>query len=160
MPITLDEAIERYKVGIEYLKSTGFDLYMFEVFASVVFKPGSFFEDSSEILPQPYKHKAGTVSLEFMKRYNVTTEVDLHRMARICSIILTNFNGPKDQDDPKNHRERLRNRFSTESNKEECEVHMVQAFLILDRIMGLEKALPIQDLYEVVRVLGSVFSFW
>ena len=74
------------------------------------------------------------MNIEFMERYNITTEVDLERLVRMCSIILTNFTGPDKDESPKKHFQRLVDRLKEEPGNAEREVAMVQVFLILDQV--------------------------
>ncbi|MGY5854489.1 MAG: hypothetical protein RTU92_13055, partial [Candidatus Thorarchaeota archaeon] len=72
MTLTLDEAMVKYKPGIDYLKSTGLDLIVVTDLFRTVFQPGSMYESESEILTKPFSKPAGTMSIEFMERFSVT----------------------------------------------------------------------------------------
>ncbi|MFW9919607.1 MAG: hypothetical protein ACFFED_08410 [Candidatus Thorarchaeota archaeon] len=136
-----------YAEGIAYLQRMSLDLYMPTPFGGMTFKPGSFFEDTEkEKVPKPAKIGQGLLSSRFMDRFNISTEVDLNRMVRAVSIILTNFSGPRDQDSPRIHQNRLKAFIAGDQSK--CKVEVVQAFFCIEKILNLEGLLSLDDYFD------------
>ncbi|MGY5876108.1 MAG: hypothetical protein RTU30_10205 [Candidatus Thorarchaeota archaeon] len=160
MTLTLDEAMEKYKPGIDYLKSTGLDLIVVTDLFRTVFQPGSMYESEKEILAKPFTSRDYTMSIEFMERFSVTTEVDLERLVRMASIILTNFSGPDTEEAPKKHFQRLVERLKQEPGNMEREVTMVQSFLIVDRVFEFGKPLRVSVYTDAVRTLAQHYRIW
>ena len=118
---------EEYAEGIAYLQKTSLDLYMPNPLGGMTFKQGSFFESvEKETLPRPTAIGPGRLSIVFMERFGISTEVDLNRLVRAVSIILTNFTGPRDQDSPRNHQNRLNEFIAGDSDK--CGKEVIRAF--------------------------------
>ena len=155
MTLTLDDAMKKYKPGIDYLKSTGLDLLLVTQFIRTVMQPGSLYESESEILAKPFTTSKGSMSIEFMERYSISTEVDLERLVRMASIILTNFTGPDEEESPKKHFQRLVTRLKEETGNMEREVAMVQVFLILDRVFEFGKSLRVSVLTARAFSIGA-----
>lgn len=147
MKLDLEEAFEKYKAGIEYLKKTGLVIIMHSLLGRMVFEPGSLFEDKEkETLPRPAAFSAGRLSLAFMDHFNLTTEVDLGILLRACSIILTNFSGPDEEDFPKNHQNRLKERLAATGT--DCHQYLLLAFLLIEDIFEKLSALTQTDYEE------------
>jgi len=143
MPTFADE----YAEGIAYLQKTSLDLYMPNPLGGFVFKPGSYFEDADkENVPKPAKIGLGRLSVGFMDRFNISTSVDLSRIVRAVSIILTNFTGPRDQDSPRNHQNRLKEFIRGDLDK--CKKEVVRAFFGIEKILGLGDVIDYRDYTE------------
>ncbi len=143
MPTYADE----YAEGIAYLQETGLDLYIPNPIGGMVFKPGSYFEDvEKENVPKPAKIGQGRLSIVFMDRFNISTTVDLSRMVRAVSIILTSFTGPREQDSPRNHQARLKEFIHADLDK--CKREVFSAFLGIEKVLGLGDVISHRDYTE------------
>ena len=94
----MTDRTKKYKLGLEYLKKSGFDLPVIPTFARLVYKEHSYFDEKKQNLPKPYKIAGNVLSADFMNHYSIITKVDLARYLRIVAIILAHFQGPKDND--------------------------------------------------------------
>ena len=155
-----------YTTGIEYLKKTGLDLIVQLNFIRIPFKPGSYLQDKTkETLRKPYgiispSKEVFSLSVAFMDRFKISTVVDMNRMIRACSIILTNFDGPGEYDDIDYHIENLREMLSCESIDNVPKL-MLMALHIIEEIIGIKKEpLPEIDYQKAVNVLNVYFKLW
>ena len=156
-----------HEVGVSYLKKTGLNLIKWTSFGKMTFQPGSIFENKEEeTLPIPYSIKLNngvvySLNSKLRKRYQISTEVDLQRIIRICSILVTNFNGPDEEDTPRTHRERIRNWITdTPSGIDRIGFHMVMALHSLDEILGFKKHFDFGINFELVNILRVQYKLW
>ncbi|HUU78092.1 MAG TPA: hypothetical protein VMX55_07065 [candidate division Zixibacteria bacterium] len=156
-----------HKVGVEYLEKTGLDLIVWTSFGKATLQPGSAFENiEKEKLPTPYSIKLNngviyTLNENLQKRYQITTEVDLQRILRICSILVTNFQGPEEEDSPKNHREGIRQWIKDQSSGiDRIGFHMVMALHTLDEILGYKKHFDFSENFSFVNILRVLYKLW
>ncbi len=97
--------------GKEYLKKAGTNEFIIKRRKKKFFEPGSAYNNAKkEKLPKEYlTQEYGNLSLseEFIKHFQITQLVDMARLLRAISILLTNFTGPESEDFRKNHTDRL-----------------------------------------------------
>ena len=100
-----------HDIGKEYLKKAGTNEFIITRRKKKFFEPGSAYKNAKkEKLPKEFFTKEyGNLSLseEFIKHFQITQLVDMARLLRAISILLTNFNGPESEDFRKNHTDRL-----------------------------------------------------
>ena len=158
------ERQKKFKIGIEYLQQTGLNLIVQTSISKLVFKPGSIIENKEEeTLSLPYtvkKHLGGIYNLSetLRKRYQVSTEVDLQRLVRICAILITDFNGPESDDTPKVLFKSLRTFMREKSNHTGWEI--VIALQTLDNILGFRKQRKFAEYYNLAGILNTHFNLW
>lgn len=158
------ERQNKFKIGIDYLQQTGFNLIVQLSIGNLVFKPGSFFENmEKETLSLPYALKRSdgviyTLSETLRKRYQVSTEVDLQRLARICAILITDFNGPESDDTPKILLKNLRTFMREKSNRTGWEI--IIALQTLDNLLGFRKQRKFTEYFNLAGILNTHFGLW
>ena len=111
----MSDLIKKYKIGLEYLRKTGFDhitrdlgVFGVEVFK---YKPHSRFDNEKKDLPNPCQFREFVLTKKLMDHYKIKTKVDIARYLRIISIILTNFSLADEYDNFEIHRRELRRFF-------------------------------------------------
>ncbi|NHJ84581.1 MAG: hypothetical protein FK734_03915 [Asgard group archaeon] len=157
---------KKFELGMGYLEKYGLGLIFWnEQGEKLVYKTGSVFKSlEEETLPRPYRikliddDKIVELTEEFMNRFEISTKLDLQRLMRICSILLTDFSGPVEDDTPKNHLERLRVRLK-KFVKNEAE-QMVQAFLGFEAIMGYKEQLLLEDYQQAAKLMNGLYKLW
>ncbi len=158
------ERQKKFKIGIDYLQQTNLNLIVQSSMARLVFKPGSFIEDKEKetlLLPYTVKSPDGVtynLSETLRKRYQVTTEVDLQRLTRICAILITDFNGPDRDDTPKILFKNLRVFMREKSNRTGWEI--VIALQTLDNILGFRKQRKFTEYYNLACILNTHYNLW
>ncbi|HUT82624.1 MAG TPA: hypothetical protein VMZ29_15620 [Candidatus Bathyarchaeia archaeon] len=159
------ERQKRFKIGLEYLQRTGLNLFIQSSFGRLSFAPGSFFENKEkEILTKPYSVRrlgepSYTLNDEFRKRFQLTTEVDLQRLARACAILITDFNGPESDDTPEILFKRLRTYMRERSNRTGWEIKM--ALITLDdTILGNRLLKSESEYYYLAWILNVNYNLW
>lgn len=158
------ERQNKFKIGIEYLQQTGFNLTIQASVGKLVFKPGSFIENrEKETLSLPYTIKRSdgviyTLDETLRKRYQVSTEVDLQRLARICAILITDFNGPENDDTPSVLFKSLRTFMREKSNHTGWEI--IIALQTLDNLLGFRKQRKFTEYSNLAGILNTHFNLW
>jgi len=156
---------KRFKIGLEYLQRTGLNLFIQSSFGKLSFAPGSFFDNKEkETLAIPYTVKqigepSYTLNDELRKRFQLITEVDLQRLARICAILITDFNGPETDDTPEVLFKGLRAFMKEKSNRTGWEINM--ALLTLDdTILGNRLLKNNSEYYYLAWILNVNYNLW
>ncbi|MFX0096906.1 MAG: hypothetical protein ACFE7E_04015 [Candidatus Hodarchaeota archaeon] len=182
--------MKEYEKGINYLKQTGTNLMLqlpalkldskgkaildsegkpqFDPkgkpkFVSV--GPGFvFFADKPE-LSRPYKidvpdGRTFQLSPEFMDVFKIKRESDLMRILRSCSIILTNFTGPLEQDMFGTHVDRLRSWIGKGNWKKGID-GLLAALPIIEILMGSQKPqFDAKEYGDAAIILAVRFGLW
>ncbi|NPE06835.1 MAG: hypothetical protein GNW80_01015 [Asgard group archaeon] len=111
----MSDLTKKYKIGLEYLRKTGFDHIVRELGAFGVevykYKPHSRFDSEKKDLPNPCQFRDFVLTKKLMDHYQIKTKVDIARYLRIISIILSNFSLPDEYDNFDIHRRELRRYF-------------------------------------------------
>jgi len=156
---------KKYEIGMGYLEKYGIALIFWsENGEKQIFKTGAAFKDlEAETLARPYKIQlkdGSTVefSEEFMDRFDISTKLDLQRLMRICSILLTDFSGPEIEDNPKNHLERLRKKLKKYVRSEDARI--VQALYGYEAMMGYKKQIFLDDYNQAANLLNALYKIW
>ncbi|MBN1329767.1 MAG: hypothetical protein JXA54_09865 [Candidatus Heimdallarchaeota archaeon] len=158
------ERQKRFKIGIDYLQQSGLNLFIQSSFGKLVFTPGSFIENKEkEFLTKPYSiiGPSGVIyklSEELSRRYQLFTEVDLQRLVRICAILITDFNGPENEDTPEILFKRLRKYMREKSNRTGWEIGI--ALRTLDDILGYRKERTHTEYYHLSWILNIHYNLW
>ncbi len=158
------ERQNKFKIGIEYLQQTGFNLIIQSSVGKLVFKPGSFIENKEkETLSIPYTLMRSdgvtyNLSEKLRKRYQVSTEVDLKRLTRICAILITDFNGPDSDDTPKVLFTNLRTFMREKSNHTGWEI--ILALKTFDNLLGFRKQGMFVEYSNLAGILNTHFNLW
>lgn len=162
----MKETRKTHETGLKYLQKAGLNLLVVSSSGKLTFQPGSAFEDiKKETLPKPYVIKEKYTPREYKldeelrKRYSIRTEVDLYRLMRICSIIITAFNGPEEQDTPKAHVKRLRD-WIKENCFEDGVWVIYMALTSFEKQIGYRKELEIGLYFDLAHILGKFFKLW
>jgi hypothetical protein len=147
--------MSRYKIGLNYLKNSDFNIKVKSDFMILNFQKHSYFGEKKENLAIPYQLAGNKLSAEFMKHYDIITKVDLARYLRICAVILTSFQGPNENDHLDFHIFALQQTHgkSTPENEEA----IMKAMLEYDKEFGKKKKLPKEDYIAFARILNY---FW
>ncbi|MFW9923298.1 MAG: hypothetical protein ACFFDW_08450 [Candidatus Thorarchaeota archaeon] len=159
------ERLTRFKVGIAYLEKTGLNLFVnTSSFGRISFEPGSYFENKEkETLPIPFsvKSREGIIynlSEELRKRYQISTEVDLQRLVRICAILTTDFEGPVSDDTPDILFKNLRIFMKEKSNRTGWEI--TQSLITLGDILNYRKERSFSEYYHLAWILNLNYNLW
>ncbi|NHJ49605.1 MAG: hypothetical protein FK733_17580 [Asgard group archaeon] len=163
-----DNMWKKYKKGVKYLKKNGLLLRIKLPPGGetewIVANPGFALEDfDKEKLSKPFKlqtsdGKTIQLSVEFMDRLKIITGLDLQRIIRNSSIILTDFTGPKDEDTYGNHYQRLKNWKADDIKTKQTE--FVVTLFMLDSLEGSKEPLPNQHYLEAATIIGFVYKLW
>lgn len=149
---------QKYKPGLDYLKKNGLDLIVkqdFIIKSVITYQEHSYFGETKEDLPKPYKLAGNVISIDFMNHYDFITKVDLARFLRVVSIILTNFTGPKEEDHFNAHIWRLQDLCKAPSPENESLV--MEALLAYDEVLGSKKNLLKEDYIAFARILNYLW---
>ena len=84
--------------------------------------------------------------------------MDLQRIIRNSSIILTNFSGSKDEDAFGIHLERLQ-KWET-NNKSKKQQEFIGSLMMLENLQGSKDLLPTEHYTEAATILGHLFNLW
>jgi len=123
-----------------------------------------FFADKPE-LSRPYKvdypdGRSFQLSSEFMDFFKIKRESDLMRILRNCSIILTNFTGPIEQDTFGTHVDRLRSWIGKGNWKKGVD-GLLTALPIIEILMGSKKQqFDTKEYGDAAIVLALRFGLW
>ena len=111
----MSDLTKKYKIGLEYLRKTGFDHIVRELGAFGVevykYKPHSRFDSEKKDLPNPCQFRDFVLTKKLMDHYQIKTKVDIARYLRIISIILSNFSLPDEYDNFDIHRRQVKNQL-------------------------------------------------
>ncbi|GAI83039.1 unnamed protein product [marine sediment metagenome] len=157
---------KKYKVGLEYLKKTGFDHIVIEVgvFGTEVYKykPHSRFDNEKKDLPNPCQFRDFVLTKKLMDHYKIKTKVDIARYLRIISIILTNFSLPDEYDYFEIHRKRLRVHLQKETFKEKQNKRLAvrEALSAYDEAFSSSITLPLKDYEDFTEILNLFYSIY
>lgn len=150
--------------GITYLKKAGTDVIAIVGGIKMVFSPGSAYDDiKKEKLPEKFLieglKKEYRFSDGFKKHFKVTHHVDMERLLRACSILLTNFEGPESDDNMKNHHQRLFFHFSMDTATLSIG-NMGKALATFGEILKIKKKpkLISKDYEDAARIIGHYFK--
>ncbi|HUT81906.1 MAG TPA: hypothetical protein VMZ29_11940 [Candidatus Bathyarchaeia archaeon] len=157
---------KKFELGMSYLEKHGLGLiYWTQDGEKLVFKSGAAFKSlEEETLSKPYKikltedNKIVELTEEFMNRFEISTKLDLQRLMRICSILLTDFSGPIEEDTPKNHLERLKNRLKKYVKNENEQ--LIQGFLGFEAIMGYKEQIALEDYNQAAKLMNGLYKLW
>ena len=130
---------------------------------TMVMSPGSAYDDlKKEKLPEkfsiPFYSYEASFSKNFIEQFKVTHRIDLDRLLRALSILLTGFVGPITEDYPKNHHKRffryfmLKDRFTAEEE-------ILQALITFGKIYGADLSnLRMGDWVDASRIVNKFYS--
>jgi hypothetical protein len=152
---------QKYKPGLDYLKKSGLDLVVeqdFVIKSIFTFKEHTYFGETKENLPKPYKVSNNVLSTKFMEHYDFITKVDLARFLRVVSVILTKFTGPKENDHFDNHIYRLQDLFKKQSPENEALV--MEALQAYNEVLGSKKSFPKEDYISFARILDHLWNIF
>ena len=154
-----------FEIGKKYLKKAGTNLVLTNQGMKVVMEPGSAYEDVvKEKLPEKFfiegLNKEISLSKDFIKEYQLTHRVDLDRLMRGCSILITKFNGPESDDHPKIHHKRLFEHFMiTQGILAEGETSA--AIMEFGKVRKLKlKKIKNEDYIVAAQILGDFYKIW
>lgn len=152
--------------GKAYLKKAGTDVFAIVGGVKMVFSPGSAYEDiNKEKLPEKYTidglKKEYSFSKAFKKHFKVTHHVDMERLLRASSILITNFEGPESEDNMKKHLERLFFHFSVQTGTI-CVQNVSDALMAFGEILKIKKRpeITLQEYDDAARIIGHYFKLW
>ncbi|MHA1211736.1 MAG: hypothetical protein ACTSSH_04665 [Candidatus Heimdallarchaeota archaeon] len=155
-----------YDKGREYLKKNGTDVIKMAGRRKLVFQPGSAYTKvKKERLPEKFflenLKKEVSFTQDFIKLYNMTTRVDLDRLLRACSILITGFDGPISDDYPKKHHERLFKHLMIREGIL-CESDIHGALVEFGRIIGIpdDQILEMRDYTTASKIIGGFYALW
>jgi hypothetical protein len=157
---------ENFAKGRKYLEKVGTDVIAIAMGMKMVMKPGSAYEDvKKERLPAkfivPPLNNEMSFSKNFVKEFKVTHEVDLERLLRGCSILITGFEGPEKDDNMKNHHRRLGGHFVFYPSPIEAAEDMTAAMKLFGEIAGVNKKKIDENEYAIAAdIVNSVYKIW
>jgi len=159
---------KEYKKGVNYLKKNGLMVFIKMPPGGktewLQASPGLIMQDKvKETLQVPMAMNASAgkvfqISKEFMERFKLITELDLHRIIRNCSIILTNFSGPRNEDIVSNHLDRLQ-KWKAEDKKLK-QTEFVGSLIMLENLHESKDLLPNNHYKEAATIIGYMFKLW
>lgn len=155
-----------HEKGKAYLKKAGTNVIQIAGGIKLVFSPGSAYEDiSKEKLPETFYVKEleeeFIFSDWFKKQYQMTHQVDMERLLRACSILITEFSGPETEDNMRNHHKRLAMHFMMKSG-ENCEKEVHAALVTFGEVLNIKEGpeVTIDDYIDAAIILGFYFKLW
>jgi len=157
---------KKYKIGLEYLRKTGFDHIVFEIgpFGSEVyrFKPHSRFDCEKADLPNPCRFGEIDLTKKMMDHYQIKTKVDIARYLRIISIILTHFSLPDEYDNFAIHRRELRRHFQDDYYKTDLLKRSAirEALVAYDEAFSSPGIIPVWDYDSFANLLNRFYNIF
>ncbi|MBK5113083.1 MAG: hypothetical protein KGD59_07965 [Candidatus Heimdallarchaeota archaeon] len=157
---------KKYKIGLEYLRKTGFDHIVRElgVFGVEVFKykPHSRFDSEKKDLPNPCKFRDFVLTKKLMDHYKIKTKVDIARYLRIISIILTNFSLSDEYDNFDIHRRELRRYFQNNNYQSIASKKSAirEALMAYDEAFSSRISIPESDYNDFADVLNLFYNIY
>lgn len=151
--------------GINYIKKAGTNVVLNTGGIKMVMQPGSAYDDiKKEKLPESFFIDdigiAVSFSKNFIKEYKVTHKVDLDRLMRACSILLTQFEGPETEDTPKKLHEKLFFALSAYQNYE-AEQALIAALKTFGDILQVKhKKISEIDYLNAIRIINQIYKFY
>lgn len=125
--------------------------------------------EPKDTLSRPHKLKTQDgdeiqLSTEFMDRFELSTQMDLNRMIRNSSIILTNFTGPLEKDNFKIHHNRLKKWIRENARKDVPEYQglpdLIIALMILNRLLPPKGNLSTEEYFYAGCILGAYYKLF
>lgn len=157
---------KKYKIGLEYLRKTGFDHIVFEIgpFGSEVYKykPHSRFDSEKKDLPNPCQFGEIVLTKKMMDHYQIKTKVDIARYLRIISIILTHFSLPDEYDNFDIHRRELRRHFQDDfyKNVQRKQSAIREALVAYDEAFSSPGIIPVFDYDSFADLLDRFYNIY
>ncbi|NHJ49608.1 MAG: hypothetical protein FK733_17595 [Asgard group archaeon] len=152
------EECKKYLHGLTYLASKGFELTLKE--DGKILNSKDHHKEIQSILggpqgplPKPYKSEWSTLSKDFMEHYKIETIVDIAKLMRIVSIILTNCTGEKDLFN--NHHKRLIKFFDYQFGFNPSIV--MDALIAYDEVYSTRKSFPKSEYIDFAVTLDYLF---
>ena len=162
----MSDLTKKYKIGLEYLRKTGFDHIVREqgVFCVEVFKykPHSRFDSEKKDLPNPCQFRDFVLTKKLMDHYQIKTKVDIARYLRIISIIITNFSLPDEYDNFEIHRRELRRHFQDDYYKTDLlkRAAVREALVAYDEAFSSPGIIPVWDYDSFADLLNSFYNIF
>lgn len=104
------------------------------------------------------------LTTEFMDRFELSTQMDLNRMIRNSSIILTNFTGPLEKDNFKLHHDRLKKWIRENARKDVPEYQglpdLIISLMILNSLMPAKGNLSTEEFFYAGCILGAYYKLF
>lgn len=157
------EEFKNYIRGLTYLGRTGFEFTIYldgkalntkDHKTAIQFSFGGPQKD----LPMPVVFGGSTLLKPFMTHYKIITTVDIAKLMRVVSIILTNFNGPVKDDHFHNHRDRLQQFFFNQEPFDESVV--MEALVAYDYVFGKQISISKSEYIAFARTLNYFFNLF
>jgi len=155
-----------HEKGKAYLKKAGTDVMQIAGGFKLVFSPGSAYEDiNKEKLPEKFfiaeLNKEYSFSESFKKHFKVTHKVDIERLLRACSILITEFTGPETEDYMRNHHKRLNMHIIMKSGNT-CVDEFRAALVTFGEVLNIKgrPKITLDDYLDAARILGDYFKLW
>ncbi|NHJ48993.1 MAG: hypothetical protein FK733_14500 [Asgard group archaeon] len=152
--------------GKAYLKKAGTDVIAIAGGIKMVFSPGSaYININKEKLPEKFNieslGKEFSFSKSFIKHYQVTHQVDMERLLRACSILITNFTGPESDDIMKNHLDRLFTNFMIKPGNI-CVDEVRAALETFGDIIKIKRKpkISLDEYTDAAKIIGDYFKIW
>ncbi|MBN1683700.1 hypothetical protein JW865_09135 [Candidatus Bathyarchaeota archaeon] len=151
--------------GINYLRKAGTDVVLVTSGIRMVMQPGSAYDDiKKEKLPESFFiddiGMAVSFSKAFKKYYKVSHRIDLDRLMRACSILLTQFEGPETDDNPKKLHERLFFALAAYQPYEAEQALMDAVKTFGDILKVHHKKISEIDYLNAVRIINQIYKFY
>ena len=157
---------KKYKIGLDYLRKTGFDHIIREQGIIGVevyrFKPHSRFDSEKSDLPNPCQFGEIVLTKKIMDHYQIKTKVDIARYLRIISIILTNFSLPPEYDNFDIHRRELRRHFQDDYYKNDHRKRSAirEALVAYDEAFSSPGIIPVWDYDSFADLLNRFYNIY
>ena len=157
---------KKYKIGLEYLRKTGFDHIIREQGIIGVevyrFKPHSRFDSEKSDLPNPCQFGEIVLTKKIMDHYQIKTKVDIARYLRIISIILTHFSLPPEYDNFDIHRRELRRHFQDDYYKTDLLKRSAirEALVAYDEAFSSPGIIPVWDYDSFADLLNRFYNIY
>ncbi|NHJ03285.1 MAG: hypothetical protein EAX90_00515 [Candidatus Heimdallarchaeota archaeon] len=155
-----------YSKGKAYLKKAGTNVFAIAGGIKMVFSPGSAYKDiKKEKLPERFfiesLKKEFSFSKSFIKQYQVTHHVDMERLLRACSILITHFTGPETEDYMKNHSQRLFTNFMIKPGII-CEDEVRAALISFGEVLKIKNKpkISLGEYLDAAKIIGDYFKLW
>jgi len=154
---------EKLAKSIKYFEEIGFDVVLISGGTTIAMGPGTSYDDlKKEKLPEkysiPFFSYEASFSKEFIKQFKITHRVDLDRLLRALSILLTGFNGPVSEDYPKNHHKRFFTHFML-TDRFTAEEEILQGLITFGKIYGADLSkLGMGDWVDASRIVNQFYS--
>ena len=157
---------KKYKIGLDYLRKTGFDHIIREQGIIGVevyrFKPHSRFDNEKSDLPNPCQFGEIVLTKKMMDHYQIKTKVDIARYLRIISIILTHFSLPDEYDNFDIHRRELRRHFQDDYYKTDLLKRSAirEALVAYDEAFSSPGIIPVWDYDSFADLLNRFYNIY